>query len=378
MPWKEATPMEQRKAFLEAYQQSNCSFTSLCKAFGISRKTGYKLLQRAKEEGCLDIQDRSRKPHHSPNQTSQELVDVVIELRRKHPVWGAKKIHRLMEDKGYQTIPSISTINAILKRNGMIDPEKAKKHKAFIRFEHKHPNDLWQIDFKGPIPIIGAKDCHPLTVLDDHSRFLLGLRACLDESVATVQAQMSSIFEEHGLPKRMLMDNGSAWKTDDYSRHTGFTVWLMGLGIQITHGRPYHPQTQGKEERLHRTLQEELLNRRVFNSMLEIQSDFDQWRETYNYIRPHEALDMDVPASRYKKADRSFPEYEVVYSYPADFTLCKINGDGRLRFQGANLRIGKPFANCIVGMEQTETKGVYNVNYCGSIIRRVELNEGKC
>ena len=117
----------------------------------------------------------------------------------------------------------------------------------------------------------------------------------------------------------MLMDNGSAWKTDDYSRQTSFTVWLMSLGIQVTHSRPYHPQTQGKEERLHRTLQEELLNRRIFNSILEIQTSFDDWRNTYNFIRPHEALDMNVPASRYKNSDRSFPEYEVVYSYPSHF-----------------------------------------------------------
>lgn len=375
MPWKRVTPMDERKAFLEAYLQSNSSFSSLCQAFGISRKTGYKWIKRVEEEGSIDFQDRSRKPHHSPNQTPQALVDAVIKIRREYPVWGAKKIHRLLQDKGYQTIPSISTINAILKRNGMIDPEQARKHKAFTRFEHENPNDLWQIDFKGPIPIIGTKDCHPLTVLDDHSRFLLGLRACLDESIATAQAQMSSIFHEYGLPKRMLMDNGSAWKTDDYSRHTAFTVWLIGLGIKVTHSRPYHPQTQGKEERLHRTLQEELLNRRVFNSILEIQNNFDEWRKTYNYIRPHEALDMNVPASRYKKSDCIFPEYEVVYSYPAHFVLCKINESGRLRFQGANLRIGKPFAGRIVGVEQAETKGVYNVNYCGSIIRRVKLNE---
>lgn len=374
MPWKRVTPMEERKAFLEAYLQSNCSFSELCRSYNISRKTGYKWVKRAEKEGSTELEERSRKPHHSPNQTSQDLVEAVIEIRRKYPVWGAKKIYRLMQDKGYQSIPSISTINAILKRNGLIDPEQARKHKAFTRFEHESPNDLWQIDFKGPIPIIGEKDCHPLTVLDDHSRFLLGLRACLDEGVATVQAQMSSIFKEYGMPKRMLMDNGSAWKTDDYSRQTSFTVWLMSLGIQVTHSRPYHPQTQGKEERLHRTLQEELLNRRIFNSILEIQTSFDDWRNTYNFIRPHEALDMNVPASRYKNSDRSFPEYEVVYSYPSHFILCKINRDGRLRFQGANLRIGKPFAGCIVGIEQTGTKGVYNVNYCGSIIRKVDLN----
>ena len=167
-----------------------------------------------------------------------------------------RKIKAYLERKEGSRMPSASTITAILKRNEQIDPAESSKHRPFQRFEMEQPNQLWQMDFKGYFALEEGGYCHPLTVLDDHSRFLLGLRACPNEAMVTVKAQLSEIFRSYGLPDRMLMDNGSPWGDDADTHHTIFTAWLIRLGVQVSHGRPYHPQTQGKDERLHRTLQD--------------------------------------------------------------------------------------------------------------------------
>jgi len=173
------------------------------------------------------------------------------------PRLGGRKIRRRLQDLRHQAVPSASTITAILHRNGRIEGAASAGHKPFERFERVAPNELWQMDYKGHFATAAGR-CHPLTVVDDHSRYAVGLRACSDERAGTVRAELTAIFRCYGLPERMLMDNGSPWgSSDGEHRHTGLSLWLLELGVAVSHGRPHHPQTQGKDERFHRTLMAE-------------------------------------------------------------------------------------------------------------------------
>jgi transposase InsO family protein len=306
MPWGEKTAMSQREEFVQRTKEENTNISNLCQEYGISRKTGYKWLNRAKEG--LDMADTSRRPYHSSNQTNPEIERLLLEQRIAHPEWGAKKIRKVLESKGNHRLPAHSTITAVLKRNGFIDEQSSLKHKAFRRFEHEAPNDLWQADFKGNSGRAHEVGCHPLTVLDDHSRFCIGLRSCPNEQKETVQKEFTELFRQYGMPLRILTDNGSPWGNSHATdRFTSLTVWLMVLGIGVSHGRPCHPQTQGKDERFNRTLQDEVMRHCRPDSWKEYQPIFDEWRGIYNYVRPHEALDMQVPADRYRPSQREFP-----------------------------------------------------------------------
>ncbi|GAB4574707.1 MAG: hypothetical protein Kow0077_22630 [Anaerolineae bacterium] len=238
-------------------------------------------------------------------------------------------------------MPAASTITAVLRRHELLDPAVSAQHRPFQRFERSTPNELLQMDFKGHVAIATGLRCHPLTILDDHSRFLVGLYACPDETHATVQACLVATFRTYGLPEAMLMDNGTPWGDDRYTR---LTVWLMRLGIRVLHGRPHHPQTQGKDERLHRTLSEELLSRQNFPDLAAYQTAFDHWRFLYNTQRPHEALDLQPPASRYQPSPRPFPEVLPPLVYPADAVLRKVDAAGKISFRNQPFRIGRAFA----------------------------------
>lgn len=214
MPWKETTTMSSRKEYIQLMKQEGANVSELCRRFGISRKTGYKWYKRCREDGESGLADRSRRPHHSPARSSEEIETKIIEVRAAHPAWGGRKIKAYLERKGQTCIPSASTITAVLKRNDCMDAEEALKHQPFQRFEMEHPNQLWQMDFKGFFAMEEGGHCHPLTVLDDHSRFLLGLQACPNQTRQTVQEQLTGIFRCFGLPERMLMDNGRPWGFD--------------------------------------------------------------------------------------------------------------------------------------------------------------------
>ena len=205
----------------------------LCRRYGISPPTAYKLLERHAREGGSGLRERSRRPHNSPNRTPVELEQAVLGLREEHPAWGGRTIRKVLLERGHRSMPSPSTITAVLRRNGCaVGGERPQRD--WQRFEHPHPNDLWQMDFKGHFPTDAGR-CHPLTVLDDHSRFALGLRACANERTETVHEELAAIFRVYGLPECMLMDNGSPWGNDADHPRTPLTVWLMRLGIQVSH-----------------------------------------------------------------------------------------------------------------------------------------------
>ena len=235
MPWKEQTPMSQKEEFIWKAIEPNRNMTKLCQEFGISRKTGYKWLKRYEQEGEEGLAEQSRRPKHSPRKTPAHIEDQILALRVQHPVWGGRKLKARLEQLGYPHIPSSSTITMVLQRNNQVAAEETLKRKRYCRFERSTPNELWQMDFKGEFKING-KFCYPLTILDDHSRFLLCLKACQNQRRETVQTHLAEVFKQYGLPESILTDNAPPWGPSNYLRyHTKLSAWLLRLGIHILH-----------------------------------------------------------------------------------------------------------------------------------------------
>lgn len=359
MPWKVSGMAELRREFVELALSEDSNVSELCGRFGVSRKTAYKWLRRYGAAGVGGLEDRSRRPLSCPARTSAVMEEQIVKLRGAHPAWGGRKLRRRLLDLGVPGVPSPSTITEVLRRQGMLSESESPRD--FQRFERARANELWQMDFKGHFGLAEGGRCHPLTVLDDHSRYSLVLAACGDERGITVQERLQTAFRRYGLPEAMLMDNGSPWGNDRESPWTPLTVWLLRVGVRVLHGRPYHPQTQGKEERFHRTLKAEVLQGRVFRSLDECQARFDEWRVTYNHERPHEALDLRVPGSRYQPSGRAFPEHlpEVEFS-PID-AVRRVQRKGWFSFRGRDWGVSKAFAGERVGVRPTTQEGVWEV-----------------
>lgn len=375
MPWKEVTTMSLRLEFVRLALHEDANMSHLCQRFGISRKTGYKWLDRYQQHGKEALMDQSRRPQISPNRTPAYIEKLVLQIRDKHPAWGGRKINSVLLRDGHTDIPHPSTITGILYRNGRMDADESVKHKAFQRFEREHPNELWQMDFKGHFPLTEGGRCHPLTVLDDCSRFLLCLKACPNETGETVAEHLTCTFRRYGMPDRMLMDNGSPWGSDGDNPYTRLTVWLIRLGIDVSHGRPYHPQTQGKDERLHRTLNAELISRKNLAGLSHSQAAFDDWRDTYNQVRPHQALDMCVPGERYQPSSRCFPETLPTILYGTGDIVRKVDVCGRISFRSRKFRVGKAFHGQPVALRSADKDGVFDVFFCHKPVAQISFHD---
>lgn len=386
MPFNNKTVMEQKIEFiLLAKKSDGLKFSSLCKRFNISRKTGYKWLNRYKDLGLDGLQEKTRRPSKSPRKCCERIEDYVIRLRNEDPEWGPKKLHRIIQNKKekgeyeFDTIPCKNTIGKILLRNGLISPEKSLQAKAFTHFEYDNPNDLWQMDFKGYFPMLNRKHCHPLGIIDDHSRFNIGLFACSDQRLDTVQQHLINVFKRYGLPVSILADNGAPWgtgcqETDGVERaYTQLEKWLIRLNIRLIHGRPYHPQTQGKEERFNQTFKKEVLSRNTFRDINHCQNYFDKWRDKYNCIRPHESLNQDIPASHYCPSVRSYPAVLQPIEYDHNVLTRKVEDHGKISFKNRKYKIGKAFTGDYVGIIPTNVDGEYEVYFCNHYLRSIIL-----
>lgn len=372
MPWQEVSTVSLRKEFIMLANQEGANLSELCRRFGISRKTAYKWRDRYDEAGNKGLQDRSRRPHRSNHRTPEPVEQRVLSMRDAHPAWGGRKIRRRLQDLGHTALPSVSTLTEILRRHGRLDTAESAKHTAWQRFEHAAPNRLWQMDFKGHFAI-GTGRCHPLTVLDDHSRYALRLEACANQQGSTVQTRLTEAFRRYGVPERMTMDNGSPWGSDAEHPYTPLTVWLMRLGIRVSHSRPYHPQTQGKDERFHRTLDVEVLRGKVFHDLDQCQRRFDQWRTVYNLERPHEAIGMAVPASRYLPSDRGFPETLPPIEYGPSDIVRKVQAKGEVHYHGSVFKVSKAFHGYPVALRSASEEGTMKVYFCQQCIAKVDL-----
>lgn len=374
MSWQEVSTVTLRLEFVMFAQREDCNFASMCKVFNISRKTGYKWLHRFSQYGAEGLLDLSRRPHHSPFKSVEVVETAVAALRESHPTWGGRKLKARLEDLGHQDVPAPSTITAILRRKELLNPEESVKHTAFISFEHPNPNDLWQMDFKGHIAMQQGR-CHPLTVLDDHSRFNIVLKACADEKTDTVQNALISSFRQYGLPNRMTMDNGNPWGNDQYNGLTQLTAWLIRLGVKVSHSRPYHPQTQGKDERFHRTLKAEAIMGQQFENLAHCQLRFDKFRDIYNMERPHESLGMKAPITRYQPSNRIYPEILPAIEYSPDDQVRKVQSKGEISFKGQVFIMPKALQGYPVALRPTNTDGTYSVYFCHQKLKEISLNE---
>jgi transposase InsO family protein len=372
MPWKAISIMSLRHEFVQMAQETPVSFSKLCYRFKISRKTGYKWLRRYFREGISGLADQSRRPHRIVFKVVQSVEEAIVTLRNKHQTWGARKLRRKLQDAGITSVPACSTITAVLHRHGLINPEEPGGRQDWQRFEHPVPNSLWQMDFKGPVQTLRGS-CYPLTILDDHSRFSLCLEALSNQQTDGVQQTLTVTFQRYGLPNTMVMDHGSPWGRDVEHPYTALTAWLIRLGISISHSRPYHPQTLGKDERFHRTLQRDLLSRFQWQDPLHLQRTFDSWRHEYNFERPHEALNLAVPASRYRPSLRCFPEQLPPIEYPSGMEVRKVQEKGEIFFRGRTFIVGKAFHRYPVGIKPTPHGGVFDVLFCHEVISQIDM-----
>lgn len=327
MPWESKSVEELRKEFALAAKECH-NFSALCREFGITRKTGYKWLERY--TAGEDLSNRSRKPLHTPNKTPKDVELRILKLRSENPGWGAKTLKQVLENEGATDIPCVKTVNNILNRYGCISPEESLKHKAFTRFEKEHCNEMWQTDFKGQFLTKDDKFCYPLNILDDHSRFLIKTTSSSSTENVVLPA-FKAAFSEFGMPDSVLSDNGSQF-AGFRKGFTQFEKWLMNHDVLPIHGRIKHPQTQGKIERFHRTMKSELLKHNTFENAQDADEALQQWRHKYNCIRPHEALGMKCPADVYVASERQYCDLVKPFEYSGQYHVIKVNSWGYVRF----------------------------------------------
>lgn len=373
MAFQGVSIMDLKREFVLQATKSDRDMTLLCRNYKIDRKTGYKWLNRFKNEGVTGLVERSRKRINiHPRQTAQDIEKQIIELRKIHPAWGGRKLKKYLENHGLNELPATSTITDILRRANLIDPLETEKRETWKRFEHEEPNRLWQMDFKGDFAMESGR-CFPLTILDDHSRFAVGLKACSNQRGEGVKSHLIKIFEHYGMPERINTDNGPPWGNGCRARYTKFSAWLIQLGIRVSHSSSYHPQTNGKDERFHRTLKVELLKNNYFRDCIHAQNMFDEWRDCYNLERPHEGIAMETPVTRYQHSYREYTGKLSLPEYAVEDKVRKVNKDGVICFLGNHWLIGNAFSGQQVGIRPGEMDGIFKVYFCHQQVAKIDL-----
>lgn len=364
--------MSQRQRLIEHLLLPDVNVSEVCSLFKISRKTAYKWLSRYREGGLLSLSNQSKEPHSQPNKVSDDLEKRIVLLHHEHPYWGPRKLRDyLVHVQNRSDVPSHTTFARILKRHRCEVITSNKSEPARIRFEREQPNDLWQMDFKGSF-MTGNQRCYPLTILDDCSRFSISLIACENETSQVVKSHLTTIFMEFGLPNQINVDNGNPWGSADLTSYTSLQIWLMKQGIKVTHSAPFHPQTNGKDERFHRTLKLELLHQRSYKAN-EIQEVFDAWRHKYNYERPHEALSGKTPSQVYRISSKQFLEKPINFEYDEGIIKKIHPTNGTFRFKGERFMAGKAFNKEYIAIKETDKSDEFAVFFMDNFIKKVKL-----
>lgn len=374
MPWKDQSIVTIRKEFVIRASQEGVSMTAVCRQYGISRKTGYKWRRRSATEDGAALGDRPHTPHHQPRRSLPATEAAVVAMRARYPLWGGRKLEVKLREAGLIDVPRPSTITAILQRHGVLAPRQERPPPATRRFEHATPHDLWQMDFMGHRPLVVAGRVHPLTVLDDHSRVLLGLQACPQEQLDTVWAHLVACFAQYGLPRAILTDNGPPWGPSVDRGITRFEARLLRLGIDLWHGRPRHPQTQGKVERIHRTISVEAFGTRTFRDLVVAQATFDAFRLTYNLERPHEELDYAVPMSRLQSSPRLLPTVLPAPDYAPEDAVRRVRSQGAVSFADRSWFVSRGLIGEDVAVRPTAQDGIYTIAFCHRQVGQIDLH----
>lgn len=351
MPWRTQTIMDERARFAIEAERSDFSFAELCRRYRISRPTGYKWLERSRQEGLQGPQDRSHRPHTCPHATPMPVVERILELRRRHG-WGARKLARLVREQ-FGSAPCAETVHAILCRHDLVShkkPRRRRTHPTSPPAPMDHPNDVWSADFKGEFKTLDGRYCFPLTIQDGYSRFLLDCHGLLRLDLQATLRRFTQLFRTHGLPNRIRCDNGHPFASRALGRLSQLSVAWIKLGIVPEFIQPGKPQQNGRHERMHRTLGESTA-RPPAKDLRTQQRRFNVFRETFNQIRPHEALGQETPASHYTASTRPCPQRPSPLEYPSHFELRLVSQIGCIRWKARFVHVSRLLANETVGLE---------------------------
>jgi transposase InsO family protein len=378
MPWKERNVVDLRKEFVMQAMEPNCNFSELCREHGISRQKGYKRLKRFKHSGVEGLRDRSRAPKKQALSTDAELVLQILELKAAKPRWGAPKIHDKLVALHGGDVPSMRTVGRILDRAGMVKkrrkrPKLVGRPKDAPVTDAKDPNDLWTVDFKGWWTTGDQKRCEPLTIRDQATRFVFVVQILPSTKGQYVKEVFTELFRSYGLPKAILSDNGSPFAcTSALGGFSHLSVWWVSLGIEVRRSRPGCPQDNGGHERMHADIRFDLEDEPA-DTLQAQQVACDAWRHEFNHVRPHAALAGRTPSKMYEKSPRRFRTQLVVSSHRR--ILRKVASNGRFRFQGVKVIVGRSFAGYDVGIEHVDEGTVYHVWFFDKRLGFFDINE---
>ena len=368
MPWKETTTMEQKVEFICEWRTGKYSITELCKAFEISRPTAYKFISRFEENGIEGLIEKSKAPQKHPNSTKDEIVKSILDLKEKHKLWGAKKIRRLLfNDCPEDSIPSVVTVHNILLKNGFVTPQKRCKRvkPIFPIFDPQECNEVWSADYKGKFLMGNKIYCHPLTIADSKSRFVFTAKGHYNETLKNAKAEFTKVFRTYGIPKQMHTDNGSPFgSVRAIQRFTQLSYWFIELGIMPVFSDPEHPEQNGRHERMHRDLKAACAKPSAQDLKAQ-QRRLNHFVKEYNHVRPHEALDMETPASVHQFSTRPFPERIREYEYNPNFKIMKVTQNGSIRWKSYHwVYLTIALKGKYVGVEELGN-GIWRVYYYG-------------
>lgn len=358
MPWKERTIMDEKRDFINRLIKGEC-MSHLCREYGISRPSGYKFYDRYIELGLEGLKDKRNGNRQQANRTAEMVEQLICKLRKRHPSWGPKKLKAKMdrEERGLE-IPAASTIGEILKRNhielGRPGRQKPQATPSFELRQSHGPNEIWGIDFKGQFRMLNGKYCYPLTVTDHYSRFILCCEALESTSGADVRRVLERVFQQFGLPQVIRSDNGSPFASCGLQGLSKLSAWWISLGITAERIEPGHPEQNGRHERMHLTLKQET-TRPPSANLLAQQERFDQFVSTFNFERPHEALEMKYPKDIYRFSERKFSKtLEEVY-YPLDDKTLAVKSSGHVRFRtGVSFYLSLALIGYTVGFREID------------------------
>jgi len=357
--------MDQKTQFIADYLRECFSITELCDRYGVARKTGYKWIERYLRLGPCGLEERSRKPRHSPNATEPQIVVALLEMRKRHPSWGAKKLLPMVHRRHPRwDLPDRSTVYDILRRHGMVQKKRSPRrvgHPGKPSSLILAPNDVWSADYKGQFKTGNGQYCYPLTVADGFSRYLLGCQALSSTAVAEAKPVFTRLFKEYGLPKRIRTDNGVPFATHTLARLSSLSAWWVRLGIVPELIEPGKPQQNGRHERMHKTLKAEA-TRPPANSLRAQQCKFDRFREEFNHERPHEALDQQTPAACYRNSPREMPSKLPPLEYPDRFELRYVSANGGIRWNRKWVNVSIVCVGEYVGLEEIDD-GLWDVYF---------------
>lgn len=375
MPWTETDPMTERHKFVLAYDDGLFTMTELCTRFGISRKTGYKWLNRYRKGGIGALSDRSRAPKRSPHRTPEPIRKLLIEARQAHPRWGPRKLLAYLKPRHPdRSFPAASTVGDILKKEGFVQPRRRKRrrvHPGTSPIDVQASGELWTADFKGEFRLGSGAYCYPLTVQDAHSRMLLACQGLPSTAHEGARSTFERLFRAHGLPKAIRTDNGLPFASNAICGLSRLSVWWMKLGIGHDRIQPGCPQQNGRHERMHRTLKAETA-RPPEHDFPQQQQRFERFQEEYDYVRPHQALGGAVPASKYRPSERRFPTGRLpAPQYPGHAEVRKVSSSGTIKFKATPLFVSEVLQGESVALEET-ADGIWSLTFYDVLLGRLD------